>query len=215
MDESTSREKVFKAIRNASISKTDNPYTDIDFNGPIYQEMTESLDLTFAQEFTRIAGKFVFCENDHEFIENLRAVMEEQSLKEIFCTEPRLCNLLDSAGIPYNSTEDKLKEARAGLGSCEYLIARLGSIMVSSRQASGRRMVVYPELHLVHAYSSQLVPDLQEALNGLRERYINNMPSMVSVISGPSRTADIEKTLVMGAHGPKEVYVFLVDKEEK
>lgn len=37
------------------------------------------------------------------------------------------------------------------------------------------------------------------------------MPSMVTLITGPSRTADIEKTLVMGAHGPKELYVFLLE----
>ena len=66
-------------------------------------------------------------------------------------------------------------------------------------------MVVYPEFHFVHAYTRQLVPDLQDALSGIRERYANGMPSVVSVISGPSRTADIEKTLVMGAHGPKRV----------
>lgn len=213
MDESTSREKVLKAIRNASISKTENPYTDIDFTSSVYQELTESLDLTFAQEFTRIAGKFVFCANEQEFLMNLKSVLEEQSLKNLHCTEPDLCKLLNEASIPYHSQEADLLNAQVGLGSCEYLIARLGSIMVSSRQASGRRMVVYPEFHFVHAYTKQLVPDLQQALNGIRERYAKAMPSVVSVISGPSRTADIEKTLVMGAHGPRELYVFLVDQE--
>jgi L-lactate dehydrogenase complex protein LldG len=213
MDESTSREKVLKAIRNASISKTENPFADIDFTSPVYQEITESLDLTFAQEFTRIAGKFVFCENNAEFIETLKAILKEESLGNLFCTEPALCKLLHEGAIAFSSEETELLNARVGLGSCEYLMARLGSIMVSSKQASGRRMVVYPEFHFVHAYTSQLVPDLQDALVGIRERYGNAMPSVVSVISGPSRTADIEKTLVMGAHGPKEVYVFLVDRE--
>ena len=116
MDESTSREKVLKAIRNASISQTENPYTDIDFNSPMYQEITESLDLTFAQEFTRIAGKFVFCENDSEFIQNLKAVLDQQSIKEIFCTEPNLCNLLGESSIPFSNKEADLLDARIGLG---------------------------------------------------------------------------------------------------
>jgi len=44
------------------------------------------------------------------------------------------------------------------------------------------------------------------------KKYNGNMPSMISIATGPSRTADIEKTLVLGAHGPKEVYVFFIDQ---
>jgi L-lactate dehydrogenase complex protein LldG len=83
--------------------------------------------------------------------------------------------------------------------------------MISSGQMSGRRLNVYPEIHVVIAYSSQLVPDLKQALAGIRQRYAERIPSLISVITGPSRTADIEKTLVMGAHGPRELFVFLVE----
>jgi L-lactate dehydrogenase complex protein LldG len=63
----------------------------------------------------------------------------------------------------------------------------------------------------VIAYTSQLVLDLKDGFKLLKEKYPENMPSMVSNITGPSRTADIEKTLVLGAHGPKELYVFLLE----
>ena len=102
----------------------------------------------------------------------------------------------------------------AGITYCEYLIARLGSIMVSSKQTSGRRLNVFPENHIVIARSSQIVADLKDALKNIKEKYVGNLPSMISVITGPSRTADIEKTLVMGAHGPRELYVFLIDEEK-
>ena len=49
--------------------------------------------------------------------------------------------------------------------------------------------------------------------NSYREKYKNNLPSLISLATGPSRTADIEKTLVVGVHGPKEVFCFLVDKQ--
>ena len=49
-------------------------------------------------------------------------------------------------------------------------------------------------------------------LKNIKEKYSGQLPSMVSFATGPSRTADIEKTLVVGVHGPKEVYLFLVDK---
>ena len=53
--------------------------------------------------------------------------------------------------------------------------------------------------------------DLKDGFNRLKEKYGQKLPSMISTITGPSRTADIEKTLVLGAHGPKELYVFLID----
>jgi L-lactate dehydrogenase complex protein LldG len=142
----------------------------------------------------------------------LRYIIQENRIESIFCKSPELIGIMDMAKIPYKSHEDDFLAARAGLTTCEYLIARLGSIMISSKQAAGRRLVVYPDFHFVYATTDQLVPDLQEALTGIKERYGNTLPSMISVISGPSRTADIEKTLVMGAHGPKELYVFLVEK---
>ena len=61
------------------------------------------------------------------------------------------------------------------------------------------------------AYSSQLIYDIKEALEFIKTKYQNGLPSLISFATGPSRTADIEKTLVVGVHGPKEVYCFLVD----
>ena len=84
-------------------------------------------------------------------------------------------------------------------------------VMVSSKSAPGRRINVFPEIHLIVGYTSQLVPDLKQAFIQIKNKYEEEFPSMVSLITGPSRTADIEKTLVMGAHGPKELYVFLID----
>jgi L-lactate dehydrogenase complex protein LldG len=55
------------------------------------------------------------------------------------------------------------------------------------------------------------VYDISDSLQQLREGYGQQFPSVVSLATGPSRTADIEKTLVVGVHGPKEVFCFLVD----
>jgi L-lactate dehydrogenase complex protein LldG len=85
--------------------------------------------------------------------------------------------------------------------------------MVSSHQSPGRKINVYPDVHLVLGYTSQLVPGMKHALAALRKKYNHNYPSMISFITGPSRTADIEKTLVLGAHGPRELYVFLIDDQ--
>ncbi len=212
MEESTSREKILKKVRNALLSKSENPFPSLDLETSVYKSPEDSLDITFAQEFSKVGGQFIYCENKTELINNLITLIADNNWKKIFCTEPGIKSTLEEAGIPFYSNEEDFTGMDAGITNCEYLIARLGSIMVSSKQISGRRLNVFPESHLVIAQASQIVPDIKDALKKLQEKYSNQLPSLISVITGPSRTADIEKTLVMGAHGPKQLFLFLIDE---
>ena len=211
MEESTSKEKVLKKVRDALINKTNNPYPNVDFESSVYKEITESLDVNFAQEFTKAGGKFVYCENMDELASNLSLICQGNQWDEVYCIDSQLQEVLDKADIPFGSDVESFHSLKVGVTGCEYLIARLGSIMVSSQQISGRRLNIFPEIHVVVGFSSQLVPDLKQALADIRLKYSAGIPSLISVITGPSRTADIEKTLVMGAHGPCELFVFLVE----
>jgi len=202
---------VLKKVRDALIEKTEPPYPIIDQESPVFSEMTEPMDVTFAQELVKVAGKFVYCESDDEFISNLRSFILEKEWGVIFCQDPKIQQIFRDGGIPYESREESMPDVSIGITRCEYLVARLGTVMVSSRLSPGRKISVYPEVHLILGYTSQLVPDLKHALSNLKKKYKNQYPSMVSLITGPSRTADIEKTLVMGAHGPRDLYVFLID----
>jgi len=213
MQETTSREKVLKKIRNALISKKENPFSSLDFESSVYQPFADSLDVTFALEFTKVSGKFIYCENETELKDNLISLIGENKWEHIFCLDPEITSILNKAGIPFSSDDAEFNRIQVGITQCEYLIARLGSIMISSKQTSGRKLNVFPEIHVVIAHPSQIVKDLKDALKNIKEKYSNDLPSLISVITGPSRTADIEKTLVMGAHGPKELYVFLADQE--
>jgi L-lactate dehydrogenase complex protein LldG len=69
---------------------------------------------------------------------------------------------------------------------------------------------VLPPHHVALARRDQLLPDLHAAYALLRERYADNWPSFMTLITGPSRTGDIERILVLGAHGPKKLTVVLV-----
>ncbi|MEI6821064.1 MAG: LUD domain-containing protein [Bacteroidota bacterium] len=211
MEESTSKEKVLKKVRNALIDKSDNPYPNLDFESSVYNDITESLDITFAEALNKVSGNFVYCENINSFTTTFKALLKEKNLSDLFCLDTNIQEILNNASIPFLSNEEDFLKQNLGITACEYLIARLGTIMVSSKQMSGRRLNVYPEVHIVLAYASQLVPDLKQALKQVKLKYEPNYPSMITFITGPSRTADIEKTLVLGAHGPKEIYVFLVD----
>jgi len=211
MEESTSKEKVLKYVREALISRTDQPFPQVEYEKPVFREMEESLDINFAQELTATGGLFIYCEKEEEVIDGIKFLMNDRKWDSIFALEPAIVNLLTKAQIKCNYDHIQLTDSQVVMTGCEALVARLGSIMVSTGQLAGRQIFVYPEIHIVLAYASQLVPDIKDALTRLRKKYEPKMPSMVTLITGPSRTADIEKTLVMGAHGPKELYVFLLE----
>lgn len=211
MDETTSREKVLKSIRNSLLSKTPNPHANVDLEAKFYGELDESLALNFAQEFTNLGGKFIYCEDEEDLKTILKSFAAEEEIQPLFCIEPSLKKILSNIEISFSDKPEDFKDLHSAITSCEFLIARFGSVMVSSGLSSGRRLNFYPEKHLVVAYASQLVPETKDALIGMREKYNGSLPSMITQISGASRTADIEKTLVMGMHGPKEIYVFFVD----
>jgi L-lactate dehydrogenase complex protein LldG len=104
-----------------------------------------------------------------------------------------------------------VRECDLGVTSCDCLVAQTGSVVVSTLSAGGRALSVLPPTHLVIARREQITPDLATAMTLLRKRYDRHWPSALSVITGPSRTADIEKILVMGAHGPKRLALYFAD----
>jgi L-lactate dehydrogenase complex protein LldG len=171
--------------------------------------MSETPDVNFAQEFSKVGGVFIYCENESEAVSALSALNTECEWHNIYCAEPEFQYMLTQAGVPFESDEESLQELKVGITGCEFVIARLGSIMVSSKNS--RRLNVYPETHVVIAYVDQLVDDLKDAFEAVQAKYSGKLPSLLSVITGPSRTADIEKTLVMGAHGPRELFLILLE----
>lgn len=210
MKATTSKEKMLKKIRRALLEKRDNPYPNLE-DTALYEKYTGHLDVLFAEQLTAVSGNFVFCENEIQLIENLLQLADEKSWRKIYCWESPIQKLLSTYEYPFYSTDTDFLNADVGITSCEALIARNGSVMVTNGNEAGRRLSIYPHIHVVIAYTSQLVLDLKDAFKLLNERYPNNLPSMISNITGPSRTADIEKTLVLGAHGPKELFVFLLE----
>lgn len=211
MEESTSKEKVLKHVREALISRTDQPFPQVEYEKPVFREMEESLDVNFAQELTNCGGLFIYCESEDEVIKGLKFLVNDRKWDSIFALEPSMVSLLTKAGIKCHFEHIQLTDAQVGMTGCEALVARLGSVMVSTGQMSGRQIFAYPEIHIVIARASQLVADIKDAIALVKKKYGSRMPSMITLITGPSRTADIEKTLVMGAHGPKELYVFLLE----
>lgn len=211
MREATPKERMLKHIRRALIEKTENPYPRIDEHTTVFKKSEEELlEIQFAEEFSKINGKFVFCESREQCLEDLQALIEKNKWSNIYAWEKDLLSWLKIDGL--KTDEADFLNANVGITYCEALSARTGSILMSSGTEAGRRLSIYPHIHIVIAYTYQLFDDINTALTFIEQKYEGKLPSMISNTTGPSRTADIEKTLVLGAHGPREIYLFLIDE---
>lgn len=206
----TAKEQMLKKIRQALLQKKDHPFPQFE-ESALYESNASALDLLFAEHLLENGGQFIYCEDEIQAIENLLLLSEKHGLRKIYAWEPKVQQLLNNFEFPYFYSETGFEDASVGITSCESLIARWGSILISNGESGSRKLSVYPPIHIVFAYTSQLVLDIDEGLHKIQQKYGLSQPSMVSLISGPSRTADIEKTLVMGAHGPQELFVFLLE----
>ncbi|CAA9471493.1 MAG: Predicted L-lactate dehydrogenase, hypothetical protein subunit YkgG [uncultured Segetibacter sp.] len=210
MKVSSSKENILKKIRQALANPVPVPFPQSEGNTSVFKPLKNDLEIEFAENFTSLLGKFSFCIDEKELAYQLQHLTEAQKLHSIFCNEKELKQkLINNAFDKFSSTN--IASCDASITSCELLIARTGSLLMSSAQASGRTTSVYAPVHICVAYTSQLVYDIKEGLQILKEKYAGKLPSLITLATGPSRTADIEKTLVVGVHGPKEVYVFLVE----
>lgn len=196
-------------IRRALAQPVPLPFPKQDAGGELYAPPAEDLTVVFAQEFTRLLGRFAYAQHADDLIKQVRGLIAEREWKEVYCVEEAIRGLLSPDGAQAWSSLT-LEKADVSITSCEALVARTGSMVLSAR-TGGRTTSVYAPVHICIARTSQLVFDVKDALQLLKTRYPEGIPSQVSFATGPSRTADIEKTLVVGVHGPKEVYCFLLE----
>ncbi len=203
MATSPAKENILKKIRQALSHPVPLPFPQSEGTNSVFTPATDDLEIIFAQEFTHLLGKFAFCTDETDMQHQLQQLIDQKKWTKIYCSE-------DKWNTMFSNTID-LPGCEASITSCEYLIARTGSIVLSAAQQSGRTVSVYAPIHICIAYTNQLVYDVKDGLQMIKEKYAGNMPSLITFATGPSRTADIEKTLVTGVHGPKEVYCFLVE----
>ena len=205
MSNSPAKNNILKKIRMALAQPTPLPFPKAEGSELPVQPPQQDLVVEFAEQFSALQGKFIFCMDEQELAENFGKLCYQNQWTRLYCEEEKWKGL-----IPPNSRHENLGTCEASITSCESLIARTGSIVLTAAH-QGRLASVYAPVHVCIAYTSQLVYDIRDGLVQLQDKYRQFLPSSISFATGPSRTADIEKTLVVGVHGPKEVYCFVVD----
>ena len=213
---SKARENILSRIRKGlSEQKLPIPYPETEKENPeIYTRDGQAIEETFAEAFIKLGGKFIFCDNEKELVDNINILHENRGWTKMLCADERLLGIFNSNKIDIALSADPyIEDAEACITGCEMLVARTGSILFSSAQHLGRTAPVFYPIHLVFAFADQIVNDLDDSFAALKKKYGDNLPSMINLCTGPSRTADIEKTLVVGVHGPGEVFCFFINAE--
>ena len=206
-----SRETILKKIRKALTNKVAIPFPESDNVSNHYAPAHQELELEFAENFSKLQGRFSYCIDTNELNQQLKELVANKKWTKLYCSEIKIKTLLQKAGLAELLTEN-LQQCDVSITGCENLLARTGTILLTSAQTDGRNTSVYAPVHLCIAYQRQLVYDIENSLVNMQMKYKRNLPSLITFPTGPSRTADIEKTLVVGVHGPKEVFCFLVDE---
>jgi len=216
----SSREQILKRLKSSA------PVTS-GFDLPIledreifldYPSSTEEMVARFQLRFVTLKGEFFRATGIPAAAEIMQELIQSAGegsivaqphplVDELLGTLPQLRGRLEDVAI-LRGDSPSFSQCAVGISAADCLIARTASIIVRSSNSGGRRLSVLPPIHVVLARLSQMVYSLEDALGSVNA---DPASSYVGIINGPSRTADIEKILVMGAHGPKRLALILVD----
>jgi L-lactate dehydrogenase complex protein LldG len=203
----SSRERILKAVRSVQL-RTAAVSTHYD-EGAIYFHPDNMLD-EFLKEVEAVSGQCKVVLSTADLERQLVDLIVRNGWDYIYTSDSAISDRLNHCGINAGSDRDRFETMQVAITPCEALVARTGSVVMSSAQHLGRQLYAFAPVHIVIAREDQLVAYPEEALELLQQRYGEAMPAAISFVTGPSRTADIEKTLVLGAHGPKELIIFVL-----
>ena len=183
------------------------PQVPSDFSGQV---------ALFAERSEGLKTEFLPCADEAAAGVQLKMLSDREKWESVALpADERIRSLLSALSVSKlevsrSTAKTDLEKVSAGITGCDALIAQTGSVLLTATSAGGRALSVLPVHHVVIAMSSQMVPDLPAAFELLERKYAPNFPSFMTFITGPSRTGDIERILVLGAHGPRILTVILL-----
>ena len=119
-----------------------------------------------------------------------------------------------TSGLSPEVLRQQAAEAGIGITGVDYAVAETGSVVVLPREGLSRLVSLLPPIHVALVRPQEVVESLEDLFILRRLAYHQgggDMGSYMNLITGPSRTADIEQTLVVGVHGPKEAHLILLE----
>jgi len=218
------RAQILQSLRNGATATSSLPnHHDVSIYRNYEAARQNSLQ-AFSQKLAALKGEFYHAQDETAAAKILRELLNGAAdvnikrlaarhrhalLDRIFAADQWLAENVQTIDREKISSPD-FAEFAVGITAVDFLVARTGSIVLSTATAGGRRLSVLPPFHTAIATAAQLVVSLDDALKAYHERGEPSRSSYATIITGPSRTSDIEKILVLGAHGPKRLAVIVV-----
>lgn len=199
-----SRENILNRIRTVETAPDAGIFIPNSFD-TLFHSVMDNQRLDVFKREAELIGATVYLVSNSEEIQILLNEITEKYNSPVYSSDISIIE--EFSGV--KQIPGDITDILIGIVNSECLVARTGSVLLSSQAGSGRMMNVFPPVHLVLADSASLVDFPENAIEFVQNKYKIDLPSQISFVTGPSRTADIEKTLVMGAHGPKELIIFV------
>lgn len=220
----TTRQQMLQRIREAvrEGNRASGNSEEIPPRGQIgYQGAGNDLMRTFRTAFTAAGGQLHVVADAADAVGVALDLVRARSIRRVLLGRGEVLEALPivealrTVGIeiidalPACSADKEWFAADLGLSGADFLIAQTGSVVLASRPEQPRSLSLLPPIHLVVAEHRQLVPDLFDLFAVLSPGE-QDWPACLSIITGPSKTGDIELRLVTGVHGPEEIHVILI-----
>lgn len=207
MDISNEENSLFSGLFRSSSGEESRP---ISFKGP---SSAADLDVRFAENFTATGGKFIYCDSEKNFVDLLQSLKDQESWNHIFIWDEKLRGYLKNLGLEQVENEFFMDNSDAALSACFALLADEGVVLLTSDQATNRRLTSFPPHHLIFASKNNLVSHLEKGLDLFKEQFFDKLPSLIE-LNSERNICKANHARVLNAQGTPNVYVFYIDIPE-
>lgn len=167
------------------------------------------IEQTFAEKFTKLGGKFVYCEQLEDAKATFADIVKQypNQVRELLCLNPAVAEKLD-VGITLTKTN---LNAKIMLCNCESLVAYDGSVVVCEHQLGANKLADLPETIVILAGTRQFAKTVSDALKNIKHRYADSIPLNITSIKQYKSEILNDDNYMNYGNGVKEVYLLLLE----
>lgn len=215
LSERTNKEQILAKVREAVMTKDENLFKDVNMQDDTWTPFKEEdgADFTFVERFIENGGIFVYFESKDNFLDAMKQYVVENQWEPLCTTSKKMADVFKDSNIKLSHDYTTKRKKTVSITDCECLIAHTGSVVVTDKCAGSRQAYSNADILLVFASPSQIVASMKDAIHFVKEKYGSEKPSETVIISGASKSIEIDNQLVVGAQGIKQLALFLVEED--
>lgn len=184
---------------------------------PVSDENIEQkdLDIQFASALIEKGGKFIYCESITDVVAELKVMAHDMGWAHVFCWENEIKDAFCENDFQKGAIGFTLENSSAAMCLCETLVADSGNLILNPKQASRRRLPVFPRTQIFLADTTRLAADLNKAIDIFNLKNRGELPSILDLTDNVKGHYYHDGNLVLKAEGTADIYVFLIDEKIK